>query len=148
MTNLINCIVLTDATKMDGAGPIPNEQAIKLVKEYRDCEGWGNGKTRAIWFSAKEMMDILKEIPTSMGDGVRIYFGKYPSEGVDLPSDDYKHRNTLVFVPTTIEIIGGVTRHKNIIDVEGLLDKPSTPTPSRPDDGNASNHGQLCPPNC
>jgi hypothetical protein len=145
MANLINSIIKHDETKLEVAGPITNEEAIKLIKEYRNCEGWGSGKTRAIWFSAEEIRNILKEIPASMGDGIRIYFAKYPETGVDLPSPDYKHRNTLVFVPTTIEIIGGVTRHKNIVDVEALID--GVPPPNSPG-GSPSNHGQLCPPNC
>lgn len=139
MANLINSIIVTDADKLNGA-PIPNRDAVNLIKEYWETEGTGPKKTKAVWFSIDDLNMILALIAKHPnGDGVRIFFGKYPEESVlKPPSNDYIHMNTLVFVPT----VGvGTDRHINVFDIDDLIDHPEKLTTA----SDAANHGQLCP---
>ncbi len=141
MTNLINSIVFSGSAEALAAGPIPDKEAIMLIKEYKSSEGWGDNKTRAVGFSVTELLQIVDQIKQFSGNGVRIYFAKYPDTGVEPPNPAYKKRTTLVFVPTN--------DGRNLLDVEALVD---TDIDKIPDNvfggGKTSNHGNLCPPNC
>lgn len=152
MSTLINSVVLTNFDKAQFAGPITNKDAIALIKEYKDCEGWGDKRTKSVWFSKSELLAMIDEIPLEAdgGDGLRIYFAKYPSSLPSAPPPTgYENRNTLVFVPT---VKGPGGSHTNVIPVEAyILGQPipgEPPIPGRPPGGSPSNHGQLCPPNC
>lgn len=139
MTNLINSILLTDNVNQFDAAPIPNKEAVLLIKEYWDSEGTGDKKTKAVWFSISDLLMILGQINKQNGDGARIFFGKYPDKDVNLPLPEYVHMNTVVFVPTVAN--GG--GHKNVIDIESLVNDPSKAIGS-----DAVDHGQLCPTQC
>jgi hypothetical protein len=117
---------------------IPNELAKLLIQTYRDEEGWGEGKTRAIWFSTAQMQKMIQMIVDSEGDGMRIYFGKYPKgEAAGRPDvpEEYKGKETVVFVLTK-------ERHKDVFDVEEPIDLHKFL------EEEAYNHGELCPTKC
>ncbi|HVW62629.1 MAG TPA: hypothetical protein VHC48_21410 [Puia sp.] len=126
----------------DGGSRITAAVAQQLIGTYKNEEGWPPGKTRAVWFSLDAIEDMQTLIEESGGDGIRIYFGKYPS-GVDIPGTPdpaYKGKVTLVFIPTATGIDGS---HDDIFppvapDAMAALD----------DGGTGYDHGALCPPNC
>lgn len=128
---LANSIVTFDE---DGK-PIPNEVAKLLIQTYRKEEGWGDGKTRGIWFTKDEIKEIWDLIDSKQGDGIRIYLGKYPSseEVPDLPRQEYKNRETIVFVLTKS---GG----KDVFNVLAPIDLLKISSED------AYNHGKICPP--
>ena len=145
MTKLINNVVL----ELDSLGsPIPSEEAKLLVQTYKNEEGWGDNKTRSVWFSDIEIIQILSLItanyPTGKCNGVRIYFGKYPSTTAQIkpPLTEYLGRETLVFVPTIdFKVLeNGIVRnvHQDLFDV-------SSPIGVLTED-QGYNHGELCPP--
>jgi hypothetical protein len=124
-----------------GAGsPIPESDAQLLINTYKTEEGWTPDSTRAIWFSLEDLTAIEALVNDTGGDGVRIYFGKYPSD-VDIPGTPdpaYKGKVTLVFIPT-VETPDG--SHQDLF----------SPLPQAGGNGGtaqAYNHGELCPPNC
>lgn len=124
----------------DGGSPIPESIAQQLINTYKTEEGWAPDKTRAVWFSLADLAGIQSLINEAGGDGVRIYFGKYPSDA-DIPGTPdpaYKGMVTLVLIPT-------------LASPDGLHQDIFPPLP--PADGNegtaqAYDHGNLCPPNC
>jgi hypothetical protein len=140
MTNLINSIV---AFK-DGS-EIPSEHAKLLVQTYRDEEGHGNNKTRAVWFSVPDLAKIIAlatgTVDGKTCNGIRIYFAKYPKNDIVIkpPYPEYFSRETLVFVPTYDETVGGSPKHRDLFNVLSPI--------AYPFDGNQGfNHGELCPP--
>jgi len=132
----------------DGGGRIPAPVAQQLIGTYKAEEGWPPDKTRAVWFSLDSIIDIQALIDEYGGDGIRIYFGKYPSD-VDIPGTPdpaYKGKVTLVFIPTAAGKDGA---HNDIFPpvVDGTSAAARIAAPA---DGGGSgyNHGGLCPPNC
>jgi len=129
-----------------GGSRITAAVAQQLIGTYKNEEGWPPDKTRAVWFSLDAITDIQALIQESSGDGIRIYFGKYPSD-VDLPDTPdpaYKGKVTLVFIPT---VTGADGSHNDVfppvapdgtVALEATLD----------DGGSGYDHGSLCPPNC
>jgi hypothetical protein len=120
---------------------IPASTAQLLIGAYRDEEGWTPGKTRAIWFSSSDIDDIAALIAESNGDGVRIYFGKYPGDSSSpvIPDPANAGRVTTVFIPTLATADGS---HQDLFP-------PVPETAQTLADGlQAFNHGELCPPNC
>jgi hypothetical protein len=124
---------------------VPKSVALKLIQTYRIEDGWAPYKTRAAWFSIRDLYDILSLVDSKKGDGVRIYLGKYPSN-IDLPgTPDVKYKNqsrtTMVFVPTIGSQDG---THQNIFPIESLTsaDKEIIITDDPLD---TFNHGELEP---
>ena len=126
----------------NGGSTITAAVAQQLIGTYKNEEGWPPDKTRAVWFSLDAIAGIQALIQGSNGDGVRIYFGKYPSV-VDIPGTPdpaYKGKVTLVFIPT---VTGPDGSHNDIFPpvapgTMGVLDGGGT----------GYDHGSLCPPNC
>jgi hypothetical protein len=137
---LINSIVeFRDGTE------IPSEHAKLLIQTFRNRQGEGNEKTRAVWFSVTDLARILALATSTVNgitcNGIRIYLAKYPTDNADIepPNPLYFNRETVVFVPTYDETIGNNTRHRDLFDVLAPI--------NRPFDGNQGfNHGELCPP--
>ena len=127
-----------DLSAANGGSPIPERFAQLLIDTYKTEEGWTPDKTRAVWFSLADLASIQSLINNAGGDGVRIYFGKYPLD-VDIPGTPdpaYKGRVTTVLIPTLAAPDGS---HQDLF------------SPLPPDSGNGPqgyNHGELCPPNC
>jgi len=131
----------TGLTDTPGGSRVPSSVAQLLIGTYKNEEGWSPDKTRAVWFSLASIIDIQTLINENGGDGIRIYFGKYPSD-VDVPGTpdpSYKGKVTVVFIPTVTAADGS---HTDIF--------PATAPGAAvaPDDSSGYNHGSLCPPNC
>jgi len=130
----------TGLTDANGGSRIPAPVAQQLIGTYKAEEGWPPDKTRAVWFSLASIMDIQTLIEENGGDGIRIYFGKYPSD-VDIPGTPdpaYKGKVTLVFIPT---VTGAADSHDDIFP-------PTAPQNVALGDGGGQgyDHGSLCPP--
>ena len=124
-----------------GGSRVPSSVAQQLIGTYKTEEGWPPDKTRAVWFSLASIIDIQTLISENNGDGIRIYFGKYPSD-VDVagtPDPAYKGKVTLVFIPTVTASDGS---HQD------LFPPVANGTTPQDDGGDGYNHGGLCPPNC
>ena len=120
---------------------ISESVAQQLIGTYKAEEGWTPDKTRAVWFSSADIADIASLINESGGDGIRIYFGKYPAT-TDIPGTPdpaYKGKVTLVFIPT---VAGEGGSHQD------LFPPVAGPGAAAADGGQGYNHGSLCPPNC
>ncbi len=129
-----------DLSAADGGSPIPENIARQLINTYKTEEGWTPDKTRAVWFSLADLAGIVALVNETGGDGVRIYFGKYPSD-VDIPGTPdpaYKGRVTTVFIPTLATPDGA---HQDLFS-------PLPPADGQEGQAQAYNHGGLCPPNC
>ena len=130
----------TNDLSAGAASSIPESTAQLLINTYKTEEGWTPDKTRAIWFSLEDLTAIETLVNDAGGDGVRIYFGKYPSD-VDIPGTPdpaYKGRVTLVFIPT-------------LATPDGSHQDQFSPLPQAGGNGGtalAYDHGELCPPNC
>jgi len=128
-------------TSTDGGSPITAPLAQQLIGTYKNEEGWPPDKTRAVWFSSDAITGIQTLIQEYSGDGVRIYFGKYPSD-VDVPGTPdpaFKGKVTLVFIPT---VTGAGGSHDDVFP-------PVAPATAALDGGGTGyDHGSLCPPNC
>ena len=119
---------------------ISESVAQQLIGTYKDEEGWFPDKTRAAWVSLPDIADITALINESGGDGVRIYFAKYPSV-VDVPGTPdpaYKGRVTIVFIPTLAAPDG---THQDLFPPISSATVPAN-------GGQGYNHTELCPPNC
>jgi len=131
----------TGLTGASGGSRISAPIAQQLIGTYKDEEGWPPDKTRAVWFSLASIVDIQALIDENDGDGIRVYFGKYPSD-VDIegtPDPAYKGRVTLVFIPT---VTGTGGSHEDLFP-------PIAPQNLVLDGGGQGfDHGSLCPPNC
>jgi len=139
---------------------ISKKEVVRLVKKFKKSGEKHN--TKAVWFSLANIQEIATLIenlndPASgkTGDGVRLYYGRYP----DYASDGGKgNRNTVLFVPTYSKD-GGSTHH-DYISAEEV--KKLSEEIGDPDDGNTDvmarsmegggeegyNHGDLCPSDC
>lgn len=134
----------TGLTDTPGGSRVPAGVAQLLIGTYKNEEGWPPDKTRAVWFSLSSIRDIQALIDEHEGDGVRIYFGKYPSD-VDVPGTpdpSYKGKVTVVFIPTVTADDGSHT------DIFPATVSNTGAATAPDDDGNGYNHGGLCPPNC
>ena len=140
----------TGLTVTPGGSRVPADVAQLLIGTYKNEEGWPPDKTRAIWFSLSSIMDIQAQINENGGDGVRIYFGKYPSN-VDVPGTpdpSYKGKVTVVFIPTVTAADGSHTDIFPATIPETSLAAAAQAAAAPDDDGTGYNHGGLCPPNC
>jgi len=142
----------TGLTDAGGGSRISAATAQQLIGTYKAEEGWPPDKTRAVWFSLASIGDIQALISENGGDGVEIYFGKYPSD-VDIPGTPdpaYKGKVTLVFIPTLATPDGG---HQDLFPPTAPNSSAAARTNAQsfaPADGGDQgfNHGGLCPPNC
>jgi hypothetical protein len=124
--------------------PIPKITALKLIQTYRDTHGWEDGKTKGVWFSKDDFIEILGMITRLNCDGMRIYLGRYPIHE-DLPGTPdpvkYRDRVTVVFVPTRNKV--------NIFnieeDVEVVENKIRILGEDDDDEPSSFNHGDLEP---
>ena len=136
----------------DGGSRTSAAVAQQLIGTYKNEEGWPPDKTRAVWFSLDSIVDIQSLIIEHGGDGIRIYFGKYPTD-VDIagtPDPAYKGKVTLVFIPTVTTADGG---HQDIFppvatDTTMASGQPAQNTTLGDPNSPAYDHGSLCPPNC
>lgn len=144
MSNKPPLSLILDTLRVDGK-PIPNIDAKAIILKYRDDEGWGSKKTKSVWFSTSELRQLITIVEAltgqyGNGNGVSIYFGKYPKDQeLTVPTNKphYEGRQTLVFVPTVPAYPGNPDSHEDYFDV-------ATAEAERPP-GDSYNHGELNP---
>jgi len=137
------------ASITDGGSRTSAAVAQQLIGTYKNEEGWPPDKTRAVWFSLDSIADIQALINEYGGDGIRIYFGKYPQD-TDVPGTPdpaYKGKVTLVLIPT---VTGTNGSHDDIFPPtpSGAPAASAATAATLDDGGQAYDHGSLCPPNC
>lgn len=138
---------------------ITKKEVVRLVKKFKKSGEKHN--TKAVWFSLNDINEIAKLIENlndpatgKTGDGVRLYYGRYP----DNANDGSKgNKNTILFVPTYSKD-GGSTHHDYISaeEVKKLSDEIGDPDNgteamalSLEGDGEEGyNHGDICPTDC
>lgn len=135
---------------MPGA-PLEKIEIVRLVKKYKKDGGHQNSKS--VWFSLSDLMKIMALISSlddttnkKFGDGVRVYFAKYPN---NFPDVSRQRKNTIVFVPTYN--INGGQNHYDFIDqpeVESLSTQIGDPDEHPFKDNQGYDHGELCPEVC
>ena len=75
-----------------------------LISNYKkerwayNSERLGKADSMSTWYSIEEMEAFLEKAKLHGGDGVRIYFGAYPTDFAEKP--EYAGRQTVVFVAT------------------------------------------------
>ena len=139
-------------------GEIPNLMAIKLIKHYKDTVGHDReddtpnkpGKSKCVWFSFKEIEAIYEKVKnTPKGDGIRIYFARYPNEPeferVRTRQGDENHKKKRTLVIITTKEIDGISSQDDINEEEI---KAAFKKDYDPKELAAYNHGELCPQNC
>lgn len=140
-------------------GEIPFPYGLTLIQEYRDKEhhedrelprqarhGW----SKCVWFGVEELEDVCRKIHRSGGDGVRIYFAKYPNkdEFTSVPTrrhgkEDVSKKRTLVLVTTK--------RLSDTTSIDDVTEKDLKIAFTEKHDAAkfaTYNHGELCPKNC
>lgn len=137
---------------------VSKKEVVRLVKKFKKSGEKNN--TKSVWFSLNDMQEVVQLItnlsnPSSgkTGDGVRLYFGRYPQNASDPARRD---RNTIVFVPT-YKVNGDNTHHDFISpdEVNRLSAEIGDPDSGTEDallamDGGEEgyNHADLCPSDC
>lgn len=140
-------------------GKISKKEVVRLLKKFKKSGEKHN--TKAVWFSLDEIREVIKLIENlndsakgKTGDGVRLYYGRYP----DYASDSSKgNKNTILFVPTYSKDGDGI--HHDYISAEEV--KKLSEEIGDPDSGNEElnfsmeeggeegfNHGSMCPNEC
>ena len=83
---------------------VNTEHVDTVVRNYKQ-ERWvynseriGKEDSLSGWYSIEEMEEFIERAKQSGGDGIRIYFGAYPTDYAEKP--EYAGRQTLVFVAT------------------------------------------------
>lgn len=140
---------------------ISKKEVVRLVKKYKKS---GEKKNSiSAWFSLANMQEIVKLIGDltdsatgKTGDGVRVYFSRYPNNVSD---PEKKDKNTVVFVPT-YSLNGGTTHHDYISaeEVKKLSEEIGDPDTENQvevlrsveeEEGELGfNHAELCPSHC
>lgn len=83
---------------------VDNQHVDSLVSTYKkekwafNSERLGKADSMSNWYSIEELEEFIEKAKMHGGDGVRIYFGAYPSDFAEKP--EYAGRQTVVFVAT------------------------------------------------
>jgi hypothetical protein len=137
---------------------VSKKEVVRLVKKYKKSGERNN--TKSVWLSLADVQEVVTLITNltnsangKTGDGVRLYFARYPQNASDVSRRD---RNTIVFVPT-YKLNGDNTHHDFISpdEVQRLSDEIGDPDSSTDEltrnggDGEEGyNHSELCPSDC
>lgn len=112
-----------------------------LVENYKQSRWLDNSRkikktdSLSTWFGVDELESFISTAKANNADGIKIYFGVYPSEYPEFP--DFADRQTVVLVATRSTNQIGRTMHKSIaININGKKDIL------------AMNFGTICPPYC
>ncbi len=120
---------------------VNNNHVDTVIRTYKQ-ERWVNnskhiGKEDSMssWYSVEELEEFLDTVKMNGGDGIRFYFGAYPTDFALKP--EYAGRQTIVLVATRSKEVDNKTVNKDLYtNTEG--------TPQIL----AYNLGALCPPIC
>ncbi|MET4083078.1 hypothetical protein ABIB40_003047 [Pedobacter sp. UYP30] len=64
--------------------------------EFSECKSF----TKAVWFPAKQILEIAKLLEAGTHDGLRIYFARYLQDQKTHCETGNQGKNTLLLVPT------------------------------------------------
>lgn len=118
-----------------------NEHVDKLIGTYKK-ERWvhNSGKlgmpdSLSTWYGLNELSAFLELARKHQADGIKMYYGVYPSDYTENP--EFAGRQTIVLVATKTKETGNGTFNKNIyVNRNGKAEIL------------AFNYGTLCPPLC
>jgi len=81
--------------------PIDKKVAQAMVNAYtKEATKFPKSYTKAVWFSAEQILDIAKSIGEGKYDGLRIYIAQYTDSSAEGVPAEYEGKNTLLLVPT------------------------------------------------
>lgn len=141
---------------------ISKKEVVRLVKKFKKSGEKDN--TKSVWYSLADIQEVVRLIGNltdpltgKVGDGVRVYYGRYPQNVADPSKRD---RNTVLFVPTYNK--DGGSEHHDYISEEEV--KKLSKEIGDPDSGTeldlesvalldgegeeGYNHGSMCPTEC
>lgn len=122
--------------------PITKEE-VKLLTSTHDMlvTAIGNRpKTKSVWFKFEAIEDMYKQLAEERAngvgtDGLRVFFGTYPTNDLNGKPYDHPYQNTVIFVSTK-SVAGMENYHENYFEHPEVY---ST---------DPMNRGELCEPNC
>ncbi|MFP5042042.1 hypothetical protein [Parasediminibacterium sp. JCM 36343] len=135
-------MIAIDKKPLSVGNYVSTEHVDTVIKSYKkerwvhNSERIGKEDSLSGWWSIEEMEDYLEQAKMHGADGVKLYFGAYPSDYVEEPL--YAGRQTLVMVATRQkECADGAIANKDI-----YVNRNNKPALI------AYNRIQLCPPSC
>jgi hypothetical protein len=134
---------MSSTKQIHKAGKFVDARHVNELRENYRTERWmsnsnhlGKPDSLSVWYSLDELKDYLETAAAAGADGVRVYFGAYPSTYPD--NILLEGRQTIVFVATQQkQSETGKTENKDLY----------VSTPKGPEVV-AFNFGSLCPPSC
>jgi hypothetical protein len=147
----------------DGGTTIDTSTARIYIQNYRiteqKCTPDTNNLTKSVWIDAASLSSMMKTIIANNGDGIRVYFSRYPSLNATPDSKRYDggaYDNKLSFVIFTTKSIGDkgglhqdVFYFKNNKPVAksglGIIGTAQA-APAQPSDASGYNYDQIVPP--
>ena len=114
------------------------DQVIRTYKQERwvhNSQRLGKEDSLSVWYSVEELEEFIEKIKQYGANGLRFYFGAYPSEFDEKP--EYAGRQTIVMVAT-----------KSKETEKGTVDKDIYLAKGCKTDILAYNTGRVCPPMC
>jgi hypothetical protein len=134
-------IKLNEGTET-GAAPIILPEIKKMLEHYRKTMRIND--TKSGWISADEIKALLAD---NKGTGIRIYFGRHPSDSKENPD-----KQNIILVATQSSDPGAVPTYLNSIDQLNEYETETEPANSVSYDGEYTGTGDdaipLCPQNC
>lgn len=114
------------------------DQLISQYKKERwvpNSERLGKNDSLSIWYGLSELQEFFRLATQHQADGIKMYFGVYPSDFGEVP--EFQDRQTIVLVATKEKIVNNRSVNKDIyIHKDGRNEIL------------AFNVGSACPPFC
>lgn len=134
---------MSSTKQINKAGKFVDARHVNELRENYRKERWVNNSNHlgkpdslSVWYSLAELKEYLETAEAAGADGIRVYFGAYPST---YPENIlFEGRQTIAFVATQQkQSTTGKTENKDLY----------VSTPKGPEIV-AFNFGSLCPPSC
>lgn len=129
------------ATQQKRGQLVDSPHVDQLISKYKkdrwilNSERLGKKDSLSIWYGLKELEEFLRLATLHQADGIKMYFGVYPSDFAEVP--EFQDRQTIVLVATKEKILNNRSVHKDIYIHEGGRSEIL-----------AFNLGSACPPFC
>lgn len=107
----------------------------KQERWVRNSKHIGKEDSLSVWYSVEELEEFIQKIKLHGADGIKFYFGAYPTEFPEKP--EYAGRQTIVLVAT-----------KTKETENGVIDKDIHINTGKGTSILAYNVGKVCPPYC
>ena len=129
--------------KLFTSAKIPKEEVLTMIKEYRKHSKSPSAyvkddHVKSVWFDVYKIKEMCEQIIDENGDGIRIYFGRYPASVKDFVNNKEikPNRNTVILVSTAKE----GNKHQDYFTklAPHLKGKETEP----------ENRGEQCQPHC